>query len=1180
MADSMRDTVHEISIALTLDDGDFAEKASEAADEAAEAITSTMANAMEDVSTEVTDSANDIQSQIDGILKDTELSARSQVMKIATLYRQMGQEQSEALKSAWEHIDRGTSSVKKLGDETKKTGLGKLLKSVKDVGKSTGETSKEVDKLRRETEKVSKAQKKNIGIMDQMTSCAKKLRTALVGAFAVKSIVNFGKNCMDLGSDLTEVQNVVDTTFPHMTEQIDAFAKDAAKQFGLSETMAKRYTGTFGSMAEAFGFTEKQAADMSTTLTGLAGDVASFYNIGQDAAYTKLKSVFSGETESLKDLGIVMTQTALDSYALANGFGKTTAQMSEMEKVALRYSFVQSQLTNATGDFAKTAGGSWANQVRIFRLQLDSLRATIGQGLINVFMPVIKVINALMGRLASLTNMFKSFTEMIFGDAAGGGESSNPVAAMAADMSDDLSNAAGAADSLADSTSGVGEAAKKAAKEMQALMGFDEINKLADNSDDDSDSTVPASGGGGIDVGSTGVDFGGLSAGKSILDKMDESASKMFNTFKRLSDLFKKGFKIGFGDSARTIDEIKWHLDSIKASLLKIVRDDGVTAAFKRMLESMALNAGKVAGSFASIGLTIADNLLGGINRYLQQDGPDIKKRLASIFNTTTEISDTVGDYMVALQDIFSVFRSADAKQCTADIISMFSTGFFGALDLGLRFASDMLTRVTQPITDNVEAIKLAITNTLAPIRTVLDTLRQSTEDTFSKMSEVYDQHIGPMLQSFTDGFSGLAGHMLERYNTDIAPVLQNLADKFADVWEGHVQPAINAFLDLAGSVADNVTQIWEQTIKPFTDWIIDTVSPILAPAIEALGSTALDTFGSFADAVHAAFDKLGEFFDRVTEGIPTAETLIGRMESLHDWLKKHETALGVVAIAMGGFTAAIAAHTIAANAATIAQTAASVAAGIWNGVAGIGTAVTTAFGAAMAFLTSPITLVIAAITAVIAVGYLLYKNWDTIKAAAIDTWDSIRLNIQNAIDRMKETFHNFMLFIGGFWENLKTKFSDIGTKIGETVSGAIKGVINAIFADIEGRVNGFIGMINGAVGVINKIPGVNLGTISEVSLPRLAQGGYVKANTPQLAVIGDNKHQGEVVAPEGKLREMAAQAAAGGGNAEVIALLKAILTYLEDHDLVEIDPESIRKYMIKVTNQRTKATGRCELVF
>ena len=186
--------------------------------------------------------------------------------------------------------------------------------------------------------------------VSKMEGLAKKAGATLASAFAVKKLVDFSAKCLDLGSDLAEVENVVDVTFSTMSDQVDKFAKSAAKNFGLSETMAKQYAGTFGAMAKAFGFGEQQAYEMSTALTSLAGDVASFYNLSQDEAYTKLKSVFTGETESLKDLGIVMTQTALDAYAMANGYGKTTSAMTEQEKVALRYKFVLGQLSLAQGD--------------------------------------------------------------------------------------------------------------------------------------------------------------------------------------------------------------------------------------------------------------------------------------------------------------------------------------------------------------------------------------------------------------------------------------------------------------------------------------------------------------------------------------------------------------------------------------------------------------------------------------------------------------------------------------------------------------------------------------------------------------------------------------------------------------------------------------------------------------
>lgn len=127
-----------------------------------------------------------------------------------------------------------------------------------------------------------------------------------VAAISVKALYSFGKDCIELGSDLSEVENVVQTVFPNLNSQINSFAQNAANQFGLSETMAKKYASTFGAMATSMGLSEKSAYDMSTALTGLAGDVASFYNISQDEAYTKLKSVFTGETESLKELGWIL----------------------------------------------------------------------------------------------------------------------------------------------------------------------------------------------------------------------------------------------------------------------------------------------------------------------------------------------------------------------------------------------------------------------------------------------------------------------------------------------------------------------------------------------------------------------------------------------------------------------------------------------------------------------------------------------------------------------------------------------------------------------------------------------------------------------------------------------------------------------------------------------------------
>lgn len=238
----------------------------------------------------------------------------------------------------------------------------------------------------------------------------KKLGAAIVAAGVVDKIIDIGKEAVNLGSDLQEVQNVVDVTFTTMSEKVTDFAKDAKKTAGLSEKMAKQYVGTFGAMADAFGFAEEEAYEMSTTLTQLSGDVASFYNLSQDEAMNKLKGVFTGETEALKELGVVMTQAALDNYALANGFDKTTASMTEQEKVALRYDFVLDQLSAASGDFARTQEG-WANQTRLLDLQWEELLTTMGSGLITTLTPGLQFLNDTV--LPALQNAVEGIGEML-----------------------------------------------------------------------------------------------------------------------------------------------------------------------------------------------------------------------------------------------------------------------------------------------------------------------------------------------------------------------------------------------------------------------------------------------------------------------------------------------------------------------------------------------------------------------------------------------------------------------------------------------------------------------------------------------------------------------------------------------------------------------------------------------
>lgn len=464
-------------------------------------------------------------------------------------------------------------------------------------------------------------------------SAVKKIGLLIGGAFAVGKLVQFGKECVELGSDLAEVQNVVDVTFTTMSDKVNEFAKNAMTSAGLSETMAKRYVGTFGAMSKSFGFSESQAYDMSTALTQLTGDVASFYNISQDLAYIKLKSVFTGETETLKDLGVVMTQSALDQYALANGYGKTTSEMTEQEKVALRLAFVQKQLSAASGDFIRTSG-SWANQVRVMQLQLQSLKATVGQGLINIFTPILKVINILLGKLATLANAFKSFTELITGKKSSGSTSSSG-AGLTGDVSgvqdtaDAYGQAADNAGKLADSTEDVADATKDAAKAAKGYLSpLDEINRYSTQDASSTASKTPSTSGGGSGGGTSlpsavsNVDYGKVAEGETALDKISKSAEKLAKLLKKLWKPFQDAWK---KEGKNTIDAAQIALSgiaklakSVGKSLVEVWTNGTGTTMLTTMLriaQNVLKTIGNIASGFAdawnknSVGTQIIQNI-------------------------------------------------------------------------------------------------------------------------------------------------------------------------------------------------------------------------------------------------------------------------------------------------------------------------------------------------------------------------------------------------------------------------------------------------------------------------------------------------------------------------------------------------------------------------------------------
>lgn len=964
---------------------------------------------------------------------------------------------------------------------------------------------------------VSRSADKMKRSLNGLGSAAKKIGLLIGSALAIGKLVQFGKECVELGSDLAEVQNVVDVTFTTMSEKVNEFAKSAMTSAGLSETMAKQYTGTFGAMAKAFGFSEEQAYNMSTQLTQLTGDVASFYNLDQGEAFTKLKSVFTGETESLKDLGVVMTQTALDQFALANGFGKTTSAMTEQEKVALRLKFVTQQLSAASGDFIRTSD-SWANQTRVMQLQLQSLKATVGQGLINLFTPVLKVINTLLGKLATLANAFKSFTELITGKKSSGqtGASGAGLAGTdaIADTADQYGEAADNAEKLADATNDTADATKKATKAAKGYLSpLDEINNYSTDKSTDPSSKTPSMTGGLADQmkdATQNVDYGKMAEGETVLDKMSKPLKKIIDRFKELAKLIAKGFWDGLGDYEPIFDGIKKDLDSIWKSLKDIFTDSEVTKAANKFFDSYAYAIGQVVGSFARIGLTIAQNIIGGIEKFLSQNVQRIKNYLIDMFNIGSEIAQIAGNLAVAFADVFSVFGGETAQQITADLIGIFAEIGMALTETAAKLGRDILNMIAQPFIDNKDILKSAIENTLGIIETVASGILTAVQNISDAVSRLYDEHIKPFFDSIADGLSSIFETLITACNTYLFPVLQGLAEQIKGLLEGPLGDAIKKIETFLGKLIDSLKLLWELVLVPLINWIIANLLPVIAKIIDVVGTVAMNVIKSLIKIIGDVADTLSGIIDFLV-GVFTG-----------DWK-----------LAWQGIK--------------------EIASGVWNLIKDI---ISGTWSAIKSIIKGALDIIKSVINAA----------WNAIKTATTTIWNAVKNNLSNLWNSLKSVastaFNGIKTKVASVWNSIKDKTSQVWGSVTTFVSSKVEAIRNAITSKfnaardavksafegivnfIKVPINKAISIVNNAVGMINNaIGGIESAfsfgpwsvptpfgtktigfraTFPRVStIPYLASGAVIPPRSEFLAVLGDQKKGNNLEAPESLLRQI-----------------------------------------------------------
>lgn len=321
------------------------------------------------------------------------------------------------------------------------------------------------------------------------------------------------KDAIDISSSLTEVENVVRTTFGNYEKLIQDFSKTSIQDFGMSELTAKQVASRFQAMGTAMGFSQGKMADMSLQLTKLTADMASFYDMEQSDVARNLKAVFTGETEPLRKYGLDLTQATLKEWAMKQGLDADISSMTQAEKTMLRYQYVMANTAAAQGDFARTSD-TWANQVRILKQSFEQLAAIIGGALINAFKPFVRTLNAVMQKViafaTTVTNALGSIFGWKFEISAGG-------------LADDWSDAAGSAADIADST---GQAAKNVEKMNKGLRAFDELN-LITTPDNSSGSGSGGSGGG-------GASGGGASGGLVQVDTIFKDYESQIRSLREL----------------------------------------------------------------------------------------------------------------------------------------------------------------------------------------------------------------------------------------------------------------------------------------------------------------------------------------------------------------------------------------------------------------------------------------------------------------------------------------------------------------------------------------------------------------------------------------------------------------------------------------------------------------------
>ncbi len=663
----------------------------------------------------------------------------------------------------------------------------------------------------------------------------KKTAFAIGAAFSVAKIVQFGKASINLASDVQEVQNVLDTAFGSMAYKMEDFADTCIETYGMSKLTAKQMGSTFMAMAKGIGQSTDIASDKAVELTGRLGDIMSFYNKSAEEVNTIGKAIYSGETEPLKAIGIIMTENNLKTYALAKGYKKLYTEMSAAEKLLVRQEYFLEQTSMAAGDFEKTQE-SWANQTRILSERWKEFLTICGNGLIQVLTPAVKTLNNMLDSLIGIGEELSA----VFGISV-------------------TSNVSEEAAAAREEITGMGDSIEEAARQAEGnAASFDELEL----------------------IGGAKEATGETSSGSVVEDRKEEitvtkeseaATGSLELAFKRLGEtigwlggVFQSSFMATFGDKT-VFDGIIQSVRDIKSSFLGIFSDSGVQSSAESFVESYLGCIGSFSGAFVSAGSSIASVMAGGIRKSLSQNSESVKRSIVSLFDIGGRMAKVRKRFYKAISGILTAFRSDEAQQLTADIITLFTNAVLGVTELFGTFAVDVVDLLTAPFVENEEEIRNAIEGTFAAVDPILLTLQTVTSDAFGNIREEYDTEIAPMLGGFKSGFEEIGETFTNVYNEQILPMIEDNATAFNEFANGPLHSLIEKFADFAGEAAECITVVWQNVLQPFINWFVQSAVPAIKNKLTVITNTFFTLRNGIVSVIGSIFDQLGGLMDFIT---------------------------------------------------------------------------------------------------------------------------------------------------------------------------------------------------------------------------------------------------------------------------------------------------------------------------